>query len=262
MEARRVIRCGLVSSVMLIVTACDPETSELFIEPQVLSYRAGGGMWIGNGLEDPDISGVDPAFGLGTSQGLDPNGPLLADAAGIELATYIVECALPANQSVSKTRNGQTIVFQGLLGLASAWQAGACDQTCQQWVTACLLARTNASGESVGIWVTADHPAIGLGQSPAYPHYEATFYGNLFQDPDSRYLCRSDPAMGEGEMGAYLEERTCAGEPPEACGFTDWEACTAPSRCIFNKGHATLCAEGNQAEGARYRSISTFVAQN
>lgn len=240
--------------------ACDHEADDAFHDDE-LALRGGGGIWIGNGLEDPDVSGVDPAHGLSSVQGLDPDGALLADAFGIEIAGYLVECALPANQSLTKVRDGQTIVLPGALGLAPQWQNGACDQSCQEWVSACMLARTNVSGDSIGLWLSAAHPAIGLGRSGSHPLYEATFYGNLFQDPAARYLCRGIDASSGSALGEYLEDRTCGGVPPEECGFTDWGPCISTARCIFMSGHATACAAGNDPlTGARYHSISTYVA--
>lgn len=272
MFERRILDATIVLSIALVTSACELEPNDLTDEDlesdelesdeltdELPTFRGGGGLWIGNGLVSPDVSGVSPTNGLSTKQGLDPNGTLMASAAGITVATYIVECALAANQSISKTRksDGQTIVIQGLVGLAPAWRDGACDLDCQQWVSACLLARTNASGQSVGIWLSADHPAIGIGHGPDYQHYEASFYGNLFQ-VNHKDLCRSNAALGGGQLSAYLQQRTCNGQPPEQCGFTDWGACADADRCIFVGGDPTLCAEGNPA-GTRYRTISTYV---
>jgi hypothetical protein len=225
------------------------------------AVRKGGGIWISNGLEDPDASGVDPTAALSTRQGLDPDGSLLADAAGLELAGYLVECALPEGQALTKLReaDGQVLVLHGSLGLAPQWQDGACDESCQQWVSACMLARTNVSGESIGLWLAAEHPAIGLGHDGAHPLHEATFYGNLFQDPPARYLCRGIEAHEDSDLGEYLQARTCGGLDPAVCGFTQWGGCNDPGRCVLADGFVTECADGSPI-GDRYRSISTFVA--
>jgi len=264
--ARRHFSVGLSLSVVLTAFACDPAaidaSSDDSLEP---SFRTIGGIWIGNGLEDPDVSGVDPSHGLATTQGLDPNGTLMSTEAGIEIAGYIAQCALPAGQSLTKLResDGRTIVLAGALGLAAEWKDGACNATCQEWVTACLLARTNVTGVTIGLWLSADHPAIGLGKDPGYPLYEATFYGNVFQDPEAQYLCRGTNA-GTGGLGDHLLGRTCGGLPPEACGFTQWGSCHDVGRCITVNGpHHIDCAAGtNPAAGARYHSISTYVQSN
>jgi hypothetical protein len=252
----------LTLTTMLTATACDLGSPTLADDPiGAVSYRAGGGMWIGNGLENPHVSGMSPAAALSTRQGMHPDRGLLSNADGVHLASYLVECALPEGDSITKTRSdGRSLVFEGALGLAPEWKDGPCDESCQEWVTACLLARTNVTGESVRLWLAADHPAIGLGHDPAHPLYEATFYGNVFQAPDALYLCRGTP-QAHGQLSDYLEGRTCGGRPPGACGITDWGGCHSPDRCIFDNGHATECAEGDDADaGVRYRSISTFVS--
>lgn len=250
MMARRVI-------VMIASMAfgCDVDADETD------EFRKGGGIWISNGLEDPDASGVDPSAALSTRQGLDPDGSLLADAAGLEIAGYLVECALPEGESLTKLReaDGHTIVLPGALGLAPEWKDGPCDEDCQQWVSACMLARTNATGASVGLWLVAEHAAIGLGHDGGHPLHEATFYGNLFQDPPARYLCRGIQADEGSSLGEYLQSRTCDGLDPEACGFTQWGGCYDAGRCLLAEGFATECAAGPLAD-ERYHSISTFVA--
>jgi hypothetical protein len=256
----RIIEAGSMLALALTAAACDADSPDLDDPLEALSYRTGGGMWIGNGLEDPDVSGIDPAHGLSTREGLHPTRGLLATPSGIEVATYLVECALPEGESIVKVQKaGDILELTGALGLAPEWKDGACDETCQEWVSACLLARTNVTGETVGLWLSADHPALGLGHDPGYPLYEATFYGNVFQDPDALYLCHGTQATGL--LSDYLEGRTCGGQPVEACGFTDWGACHGLDRCLFDNGHATECAEGDDpATGIRHRSISTFVS--
>jgi hypothetical protein len=253
---RRIIVLGSALLGIFAALGCDLD------EVEAQTFRRDGGIWIGNGLEDLDVSGVDPAHGLSTTHGLDPDGTSLLDD-GIRTATYLVECALAADQSITKTRtaDGQTFVLEGRLGLAPEWEDEECDEDCQQWVTACLLARTNVTGESVALWLSADHPAIGLGHGVEYPLHEATFYGNLFQDPAGRHLCRGIDVAASSGLGEYLDGRTCGGVGPEACGFTQWGGCNDVGRCITAAGHATECATGGDPlTGVRHRSISTFVA--
>lgn len=260
MMARWWSTAGISMTLVLTVFGCDPDA---FGPGGAAAFRTIGGIWAGNGLEDPEVGGVSPGYALSTKQGLDPNGFLLSTDAGIEVATYLVECALSADQSLSKTRksDGQTFVLAGAVGLAPEWRDGACGVECQEWVTACMLARTNVTGTSVALWLSAAHPAIGLGHGLDYPLYEATFYGNLFQDPDAMYLCRGTDAGQGGSLGDYLRGRTCGGAPPEDCGFTQWGSCGDVGRCVLVNGYHTECADSiDPASGARHRSISTFVS--
>jgi hypothetical protein len=256
-RARRVIEAGAVLGMVLAVAACDPGSDVAPDGYQASTFRTGDGIWIGNGLLEPDVSDVDPAQGLDT--GLGSEGELSSDPAGVMVATYLVECALPEGESVTAIVDGEPLVLEGALGLAPEWQDGPCDEECQAWVSACLLARTNASGQTVRLWLAAEHPAIGLGRAPGQPLYEATFYGNLFADPDARHLCRGPQADG-GPLGEYLRSRTCGGQPVEACGFTDWGRCNDADRCVSANGFATECAVGEPASAVRLPAISTFVS--
>ncbi|MCX4245861.1 hypothetical protein [Paraliomyxa miuraensis] len=214
------------------------------------------GLSIPNGLNDPSVSGLDTGFGLATNDGLDEGGGLLSTSAGRSVARYLVECALPPGDSITKDVGEGLLELHGLLGLAPEWKEGACDEDCQQWVSACLLARTNASGQEVWIWVTADHPAIGLGPSSAYPLYEATYFGNVLAAEPTRYACRGTP---EGQAAAIANGRTCA-EDFELCGITAYDDCVQHQRCIDEQGFYTECAEGATADGAVYPTISVFVS--
>lgn len=220
--------------------------------------RPSGGGWISNGLEDPDLSGVDPAFALSTPLGLAEDVGLLTDAALQGTAEYLVECALPLGESIDKTVGGQTLTFEGLLGLAPQWQYGSCDEDCQQWVTACLLARTNVSGQSVTIWIQSDHPAIGYGIPDDVIH-EASWYGNLFAGPDEQYLCKGEPS---GPVAAKREGRTCS--QGQTCGFTKYSHCDKANRCTLAGPDGDVpidCMPDDAWQDPSYHTISTYVTE-
>lgn len=257
-----IIEAWWVLGSLLVAAACDLEAGSL--EQHSFAHHrdgngngsggggggGGGGTWAGNGLVELDVSDVDPAHGLDTDAGLS------VGAGSLQLATYLVECALPSGDALEKDVDGDVVTLSGALGLAPEWQDEPCDQECQEWVSACLLARVNVTGESVDLWLAADHPAIGLGRAPSLPAYEATFYGNVFED--ERHVCHGSQ---EGSLGDHLDDRTCAGEPLTRCGFSDWGECGARDRCDHVQGFATNCATGaDPGTGVRYNSISTFVS--
>lgn len=227
------------------------EFRDTFVQP-------GSGGWLGNGLEDPSVSGVDPSYSLSSPEGLSSNEGWLLDSETLKTARYMVECALPANQSVTKTVNGQTIVLDGLLGLAPEWKDQECDQDCQEWVSACLLARANVSGETVQIWVTGDHEALDW-VPPANAVLEGGFYGNLFEDPEGKYLCRGS---SQAVVAARREGRTCS--TSGTCHFTKYTNCTSFSRCTMDGPNQDIpgnCKTGSQATSAPYHTIASFVVQ-
>jgi hypothetical protein len=64
--------------------------------------------------------------------------------------------------------------------MAPRWENGACDQTCQENVSSCLLASVNTAGIHVPLWIVSPNASVGWGQDPNYPNQEATFFGNVF----------------------------------------------------------------------------------
>jgi hypothetical protein len=121
----------------------------------------------------------------------------LTDANARELLKYLVSCALPANQSISLNAEGTTYTFPGGLGLAPEWGEpnGQCDNDCQEWVSACLLARVDFLGVTREISVRGDNPALTptFAELLLYSNREATYFGNVFTapEPQRRYACLS-----------------------------------------------------------------------
>jgi hypothetical protein len=229
------------------------EDTAIVAEPR----PADGGGFINNGLHDPQVGGLDPAHALDTVAGLD--GAKLDDPDRLATARYVVECALEPDQSITKTVDGVTVEFDGVLGLAPAWQDDPCDQNCQEWVSACVLARTNVSGQTVMLWLKGDHPALGTASNPSYPHYEASFFGNLFAGPNQEHMC---PGLVTGPLLAQLGGRTCS-NVVGGCEFTSYLACEATQRCDFVGLLApTLidCRAGTPPNGPPLHTISTYVA--
>ena len=217
--------------------------------------RPSGGGWIGNGLEVPELGGVDPAFPLTSAAGLSDDIGLLADSDLHGTAEYLVECALPYDTSVTKQVDGETVVLSGLLGLAPEWETGECDEDCQEWISACLLARTNVTGTSVHVWMKADHEAIGW-EAPEGALFEAGFYGNLFVDPEAQYYCKGTK---EGIVAAKREGRTCTSGGGQACGFTKFNKCSKNTRCDEVGPNEDVPANCRAEGDARYHTIATYV---
>ena len=131
--------------------------------------------------------GVGTAAGLGTVNGLNStNGlasgsGLMTTSLGRAQVQYIVRCALPAGHSIVKQdQYGTNYTYTGLFGMGAGWESGACDQTCQEYVSACVMAHVNTAGLHVPIYVDAPAASVGWGQDPDFPNQEATFFGNVF----------------------------------------------------------------------------------
>jgi hypothetical protein len=254
----------LVGTVAAALCACGPADDSYYSDLELEFRTDDGGVpapaerpstggWISNGLEDPDVSGVDPGHALSTEAGLSSAASLLTDSDLFGTAEYLVECALPYGHSITKTVDGQTVVLSGLLGLAPEWETDACDQDCQEWVSACLLARTNVTGETVHIWMKGDHEALGW-EAPTGVLFEAGFYGNLFQDPAGQYYCKG---ASQGTVAAKREGRTCTSG--DGCGFIKYSKCSQPDRCQSG-GPDDDVPVGCTAEGdTPFHTVATYV---
>jgi hypothetical protein len=201
--------------------------------------------------------GLNLTYGLASEAGFSSTTGFITSEAGQTLLRYMVECALPLGASITKADpvGGGTITFQGLVGLAPEWEAGACDQDCQQWVTACLLARNNALGETVSIEMVASHPAVGVAraQPGSYIYEEAGFYGNLFIDPPVMYSCQGTQVVEASHHG-----RVCGLDAWESCGFENVVgACSGVNSCAGKSADAYLGCRDEV--GASYHTITTFT---
>jgi hypothetical protein len=207
------------------------------------------GLALGNGLGL--VNGLGLANGLNLNNGLSltnglaltnglglSNGVALVDSEeGRELLRYTVECALPPDTSVTiADSEGTEHTFDGLVGLAPEWETEACEEECQEWVSACLFARSNAYGESVMIELVADHPAIGM--DITLPHQEGAFFGNLDGPGPRLFSC-----WGADVDQAVAQDRVCATDTKdciiEAVGPCD-EVCEEADGAFFEcraKGH-------------------------
>jgi hypothetical protein len=142
-----------------------------------------------------------------TTQSL-ASGPLISsaleDPTSQEVLQFIVSCALPPQESVSFTVDGETYTDVGGLGLAPEWgqPGGQCDETCQEWVSGCLIARLDYLGVEREISVRGANPALATTPSERlqYPAFEATYFGNVFGSSQQIYGCmmpqqRNDPRV-------------------------------------------------------------------
>ncbi|MEZ4466344.1 MAG: hypothetical protein R3F43_18290 [bacterium] len=157
---------------------------------------------------------------------------LAEDPGLVHLLTNLVECALPVGSQVEAGEQ----VFEGSFGLAGEWADGPCDETCQRWVSACILARTNAYGLPVRIYLDGPNPHLQTLVTPERQGFtvrEAAFFGNVFQTPARRFACRGD---GDDPV-SDVEGVRATGQPvrlggPRACGPVDGETGEAVPRPV------------------------------
>src|SRR5579862_5178263 len=116
-----------------------------------------------NGLSSNGLSsnGLATINGLSTQAGLSSTVGLMTTPSGRTTVQYLVRCALPLGDAITKQdQTGASYVFPGQLGLAPGWKNGSCDTSCQQAMSACLLAHVNTSGVHIPLWLVSPNAAI------------------------------------------------------------------------------------------------------
>ena len=128
----------------------------------------------------------------------------MATAAGRKTVSYIVKCALAAGDTLVKG----SYTFAGKLGLAPEWKHGSCGTSCQQIVSACVMAHVNTTGRRIPDL----HPRRRVrwcsawdAETNKYPMQEGAFFGNIFTSPPQAYFCNGydwDRGPVAGRIGA------------------------------------------------------------
>ncbi len=92
---------------------------------------------------------LDTVEGLAHMSGTADAALFVDTPAGRHTVANVVRCALPAGRSLTrKDAHGRVHHFEGERGFAPQWDTPACDESCEQWVAACLVAHFSAEGRS------------------------------------------------------------------------------------------------------------------
>ena len=173
--------------------------------------------------------GAGPAGAEAQAQVIPITNPaLIADADARQRLKYLASCALETGVTLVGTQGGTTYEFPGSMGLAPHWAERALTRRERRWVSACILARTNAFGTAVLISMRADPaPVDSLAVDPrersSHTIYEGGFFGDIFSDPPQAFVCLPE----DHEATASARERR-----KRVCAIPQDEAGTV-SRCDF-----------------------------
>jgi hypothetical protein len=206
------------------------------------------GLAVSNGLAYQN--GLAVSNGLAYTSGLSSTSGYMTSEAGRKLIKYIVECALPSGDSITKG----SYTFAGKVGLAPEWKYGTCGRYCQEWISACLLARTNEFGITVKIDMRANHSAIGTGPGGSeFTEQEGAFFGNLFANPPKAYACQ-----GQNAANAYYSNRTCS---YGRCAMKEVDYAYCSNGCSYWYGgtQASCWASNNPYSSDYSKSYDTVI---
>ena len=157
---------------------------------------------------------------------------LVATADGQVMFGTIVACAVSSGQSVSATGPSGTLVFNGELGVAAAWRTSAPTSANKRWTTACVMARTNATGLTSNVSVRHDTYLPLTSTAPERATYTVAvgaFYGDLFQVSPKTFACGA-VSWPPGSDPLVECARTINGVTTN-CGFSWTGLCTNKPPC-------------------------------
>ena len=202
------------------------------------------GLTMTNGLTM--VNGLTMTNGLASATGLSSTTGLMTTADGRNTVAYIVRCALPSGHNlVKQDQYGNKYTFAGAIGLAPGWETAGATQQDRYWVSSCLMAHINTTGQHIPIWLDAASPAIGWGQNPAYPVQEGTFIGDLFTSPPIARYC-GGRGYGSNVVAGRIGDTGQTGEPYQVMvasnGSTSCEASCA--RYATGDGYTACLAAG------------------
>jgi hypothetical protein len=171
-----------------------------------------------------------------------------SDALARTYFSYVVSCALPAGQAIVFPRlAGRThVTFSGSIGVAASWghDGGSCDDTCQEWVSACVIARVNHQGVHVPLSLRGGSAVLALAdrEEALFPSREATYYGNVLTSRQVMFACRTtgdDWTLIGRPCGNGADVRNCVIDVVDPC----------ESRCSksFSDGSYETCATSSAA---------------
>jgi hypothetical protein len=117
----------------------------------------------------------------------------LKSPAAKQAFAFTVGCALFAEQKVEVKIGDKWETFKGYAGLAPQWGKpdGYCDEECQGWVSACLIANVNARDEYVPISMSGNHPSLDpeQGEEETYTEPDGVYYGQVFSNKPQFFAC-------------------------------------------------------------------------
>lgn len=187
---------------------------------------------------------------------------VLADDDARILFKYIYECAAPPGATLALPIAGDTMTFTGQIGVAPQWLTDRCDEDCEQWISACVIARINGLGVTVPISLRGDNPALQLDdvERDTFHFEELAAFGNIFDYDDAtgypRVLgvCQLPGLAGKlastgTEDSHWLERRIC-GEPGRCGPLQVYGECKNPQTYAAGMGMAQqITCEDKTADG-------------
>jgi hypothetical protein len=175
---------------------------------------------------------------------------------GRELLLYVARCALAEGDVLVATVDGADYEFPGLLGLAVEWENRPLEPSEARWVSACLVTHVNAFDVSVQISLRAPQRILATPEEAHdFPVYEATFFGDVFEEELLTYACIGNDAQIAGAHAPDRPWRVCA-DPGPQCPVVELGLCRDVCDTYVPGTGWTEC----WADGAKYaETVSAYL---
>lgn len=172
------------------------------------------------------------------------NPALISSADARQNLKYLSSCALDKNTVLVGVYKGQEYEFPGAMALAPSWAERALTGSERRWVSACILARTNAFGAHVQISMRSPlnkHETLNATQKEMESHtlYEGGFFGDIFSETDAGAFVCLGPNHVVDMPAQKKRQRVCThdaldGSMLTQCGFVSIGVCPKNSAPLIN----------------------------
>lgn len=160
---------------------------------------------------------------------------------------YLAQCALPEDVELRSRAGEAERAFPGKIGLAPSWLREPLTESQARWVSACMLAHTNAFGKHVMISLRADPAPVPFlrpdeEEKARFEIFEGGFFGDLFSRDAVGYVCSGGRTPGQA-AAPILRDRVCTepsgdtsgdGKPITRCGLVLTGPCSDPASFLVN----------------------------
>jgi len=166
---------------------------------------------------------------------------------GREALSYLVNCALAPNNSISSQYNCglngcQTITYTGGIGLMANWKTATPTQAQQRQLSSCVLARLNELGRTVTISLRGNAYTTDASELATYVYPEGGFFGNIFQGADYYWGSCDSPgpthAWRQCAQDGHCSPMAWAGDCTTACSTNangDYASCTGANGVTYGE---------------------------
>ena len=201
------------------------------------------------------------------------NGLMTTDA-GRKTVAYLVKCALGGERHAGQAGPVRHVVhLPGRAGTLPAWKNGGVHgpnfRTCQNLVSACMMAHVNTAGVHIPIWMASEAPQIGWGVDLVnYPKQEGTFFGNIMETGDLSaldmpgvtgpvaYYCE-----GAGFAAGTVQVGSARARPAPTCRTRTRTAARATATATIAGHWSTGSSSGQPADGYKRATVNGYCSR-